>query len=285
MELRTILYDVAEGVATVTLNRPDRLNAWTDRMAFEYRWSLATADADPDVRVIVVTGAGRGFCAGADFRALDRIAEAGQYSFADAKGGPSESDAALAASAGAGVDPNFEHDHTFPLGLRKPVIAAVNGPAAGGGFVVMCFCDVRFAAAGVKLTTSFARLGLPSEHGVSWMLARLIGPARAADLLFSSRVVLAEEAAELGLVNRVLPPDELLPHALEYARTMAVETSPASLLAIKRQLYADLLRDLDGAARDSMDRMNAMILDDDFKEGIAAFQARRRPNFRPLSSP
>ena len=285
MELRTVLSDVADGVATVTLNRPDRLNAWTDRMAFEYRWSLATADADPDVRVIVVTGAGRGFCAGADFRALDRIAEAGQYTFAGKSGERSDEDAALATSAGAGagVRPDFEHDHTFPLGLSKPVIAAVNGPAAGVGFVLMCFCDIRFAAAGAKLTTSFARLGLPSEHGVSWILSRLIGPARAADLLFSARVVMAEEAAELGLVNRVLPPDELIPFTLDYARGIATETSPSSLLAIKRQLYADLLRDLDSSARDSVDRMNAMILEPDFKEGIAAFQARRPPRFKKQS--
>ena len=229
MDLRAVLYDVAEGVASVTLNRPDRLNAWTDRMAFEYRWCLAAADADPDVRVIVVTGAGRGFCAGADFRALDRIAEQGRYTFADAKGAPSEADTERAASAGAGVRPDFEHDHTFPLGLTKPVIAAVNGPAAGVGFVLMCFCDIRFAAAGAKLTTSFARLGLPSEHAVSWILARLIGPARAADLLFSSRVVLAEEAAQLGLVNRVLSWDELLPFTLDYARAMAAETSTCGL--------------------------------------------------------
>src|SRR3954469_13128734 len=223
MELRTVQYDVNDGVATVTLNRPDRLNAWTDRMAFEYRWSLATADADPRVRAIVVTGAGRGFCAGADFRALDRIAEAGQYTFTDRQAEPADDDATLVANAGAGVRPDFEHDHTFPLGLTKPVIAAVNGPAAGVGFVLMCFCDIRFAAAGAKLTTSFGRLGLPAEHGVSWILARLIGPARAADLLFSRRVVLAEEAVGMGLVNAVMPSGELLPHTMAYARRIAAE--------------------------------------------------------------
>src|SRR3954469_7060476 len=234
MDLHLVRYEVADGVATVTLDRPDRLNAWTARMATEVRWCLGTADEDPDVRVIVLTGAGRGFCAGADTRALDAIAGSGSYraSDDDEPGGPG-------ARAGTGVRPDFEHPFTYPLGLRKPVIAAVNGPAAGVGFVLMCFCDIRFAVAGAKLTTSFARLGLPSEHGVSWILSRLIGPARAADLLFSARVVMAEEAVELGLVNRVLPPEELVPFTLDYARKMAAETSPSSLLAIKRQLYAD----------------------------------------------
>src|SRR5947208_12613161 len=207
------------------------------RMEQEYAWALVEADADTGVRAVVVTGAGRGFCAGADIKALDRIVEAADYDTA------SPPPAQAADLPGRSV-------HTLPLRLSKPVIAAVNGPAAGVGFVLMCFCDLRFAAAGAKLTTSFGRLGLPAEHGVSWILSRLVGPARAADLLFSSRVVLAEEAAGLGLVNRVLPPAELLPFTMDYARRIAAETSPASLLAIKRQLYADLLRDLDASARD-----------------------------------
>jgi enoyl-CoA hydratase/carnithine racemase len=180
---------------------------------------------------------------------------------------------------GAGVRPDFEHPHTFLLGLSKPVIAAVNGAAAGVGFVVMCFTDIRFAAAGAKLTTSFARLALPAEHGVSWMLSRLIGPARAADILFSSRVVLAEEAAEMGLVNKVLPPDELLPFALDYARRMANECAPASLRAIKRQLYADLMRDVGPAAKEAYDLMVEMIKAPDFAEGLAAFGEKRPPKF------
>jgi enoyl-CoA hydratase/carnithine racemase len=273
-DLKVTIYEVTEGVAVITLNRPDRLNAWTGRMEYEYRWCMAEADGDPDVRAIVLTGAGRGFCAGADLGGLGDMADAGRYESADDKdrGIP-------VTNPGAGVRPDYEHRHTFLLGLKKPVIAAVNGPAAGVGFVMMCFADIRFAAAGAKLTTSFARLGLPAEHGVTWMLSRLIGPARAADLLFSSRVVLAEEAAEMGLVNKVLPADELLPFTLGYAQRMAAECAPSSLLTMKRQLYADLMRDVGPAAKDAYDLMVDMVRAPDFAEGTAAFGAKRPPKF------
>ena len=278
MELKVTTYAVEEGVALVTLNRPDRLNAWSVRMEHEYRWCMETADADPDVRVIVVTGAGRGFCAGADMRALDGMAADGAY---PAGAEPSDAPSAAPVAGRPPERPDFGHIHTFVLGLRKPVIAAVNGAAAGVGFVLMCFADIRFAAEGAKLTTSFGRLGLPAEHGVSWVLSRLIGPGRAADLLFSSRVVLAEEAAALGLVNRALPPDELLPFTLDYARRMAAEIAPSSLAMMKRQLWGDLLGDLDAAASRSVREMVAMIAGPDFAEGVAAFQERRPPRFAP----
>lgn len=279
MELKTITYAVDDGVAVVTLNRPDRLNAWTSRMAAEYQWALGTADRDPDTRVVVVTGAGRGFCAGADFSGLDRLAAGGDY---DALSNPSDvADPVPDTGAGRGVRPDFEHPYTFPLGLAKPVIGAINGPAAGVGFVLMCFLDMRFAATGAKLTTSFGRLGLPAEHGVTWILSRLVGPAHAADLLFSSRVVLAEEAAGIGLVNRVYPPEELLPATMAYAKTMARDISPSSLRAMKRQLWADVLGDLDTAARAAVDYMVPMMKAPDFAEGVAAFQAKRPPRFEP----
>jgi enoyl-CoA hydratase/carnithine racemase len=275
VDLRAVRYEVQDGVALVTLDRPDRLNAWTNRMAAEYRWALTTADADPSVRVAVVTGAGRGFCAGADFQALDGLVESRNYPDPDGAG----ADVAATADPALQNDAAFQHAHTFPLGLGIPVIAAVNGPAAGVGFVLMCFSDMRFAAAGAKLTTSFARLGLPAEHGVSWLLPRLVGTAHAADLLFSSRVVLAEEAAQMGLVNRVLDQDELLPFTLDYARRMAAELSPASLRVIKSQLWADVLGGLDAAADRSVALMVEMIRGSDFTEGVAAFQERRPPRF------
>ena len=279
--LRAITYDkggrtLPAGVAVLTLNRPDRLNAWTARMGHEYRWALSDAEADPSVRAVVVTGAGRGFCAGADTRALDGMAASGEYDDGS-RGTPAEQ----LPRPGAGGRPDFDHDHTFPLAMSKPVIAAVNGPAAGLGFVVMCFTDIRFAAAGAKLTTSFARLGLPAEHGVSWLLPRLVGAARAADLLFSSRVVLAEEAAEIGLVNKVLPPEQLLPETLEYAGSIAAGCSPRSLAVLKRQLYEGLLGDLDTAATEAVDLLHAMVAEPDFAEGVAALAEKRPPRFRP----
>jgi len=240
-------------------------------MEHEYAWALTQADDDPNVRVVVITGAGRGFCAGADVKALDRIVEAGDYDEA----GPPPPDEAPPLATG--------EVHLLPARMRKPVIAAVNGPAAGVGFVVMCSADVRFAAAGAKLTTSFGRLGLPAEHGVSWVLVRLLGPGRAADLLFSSRVVLAEEAAAIGLVNTVLPADDLLPYTMEYAHRLATEISPSSLAVIKRQIYDDLQRDQRSALEWSVAEMKRMVKEADFEEGTAALGERRPPKFGPLS--
>lgn len=262
MDLKTITYERDDGVAVVTLSRPDRLNAWTRRMEHEYRWALEQADSDDDVRVVVVTGAGRGFCAGADFEALDNLAGGQDY----------------------GEAPRAPAENVFLMAprLSKPVIAAVNGPAAGVGFVLMCFADIRFAAAGAKLTTAFARLGLPAEHGVSWVLSRLVGPGHAADLLFSGRVVLAEEAASMGLVNRVYPSGALLNEAMAYAKRMAAETSPSSLFVLKRQLWGDMDGSLDDAVARGVDAMLAMIAGPDFKEGTSAFQAKRSPAFGPV---
>ena len=280
MELKATRYEVGDGVGVVTLSRPDRLNAWTSRMEQELRWAMATADDDPDVRVLVLTGAGRGFCAGADSQALDGLAGGARYG--EVLGRPPSDIPEV--TPGSGVRPDFEHGFSWLLGLCKPVIAAVNGAAAGVGFVLMCFADIRFAAAGAKLTTSFARLGLPAEHGVSWLLPRLVGAGRAADMLFSSRVVLAEEAERWGLVSAVHPAEELLPATLDYARRMAAECSPSSLLSIKRQLWTDLLGDLDFSAGDAVDRFRRMAAEPDFKEGVAALVEKRPPRFPPLSN-
>jgi len=270
-ELKVTHYGVERAVATITLQRPDRLNAWTGRMHTEYRALLARAEADPDVRVVVVTGAGRGFCAGADTAALDGHLARGGY---DPGTGPD------LAMPGFGVRPEFDADFAYHFGLTKPVIAAVNGAAAGVGFALACYCDLRFAAAGAKLTTAHGRLGLPAEFGLSWLLPRLVGLTRAADLLLSSRVFLAEEAAAIGLVNAVVPADELLAHTYGYARTLATGVSPASLAASKRQLYADLLHgDVGASVRDAGDRLEAMMRQPEFREGVAALTERRPPDF------
>jgi enoyl-CoA hydratase/carnithine racemase len=269
-DLRAVRYEVADRIATVTLDRPHRLNAWTGRMHTEYRWCLARAEADPGVRVVVVTGAGRGFCAGADAGALERNVEAGGYD--DGVREP-------LAEPGYGVRPEFDHAFAFHFGIAKPIIAAINGPAAGVGLVLACYCDLRFAAAGAKLTTAAPKLGLPAEYGLSWVLPRLIGTGRAADLLLSGRVVLAEEAERMGLINAVLPPDELLPHALGYARMLATEVSPASLAATKAQLYADWHRDVGTSVAESERLLEELVRGPDFAEGARALNEKRPPRF------
>ena len=269
MDLNVTRYEVSDGVALITLDRPERLNAWTSRMEVEYRSCLGAADADPEVRVIVVTGSGRGFCAGADMAALDGYAAGEEYDLT----------ATEAVAQPADSRPDWSGSFSYALGLAKPVIAAVNGATAGVGFVLMCFTDIRFAASGAKLTTSFARLGLPAEHGLSWVLPRLVGAGRAADLLYSSRVVLAEEARSMGLINEVYPADELLEATMTYARTMAAECAPSSLHAMKRQLWGDLLGSLEESWHGAVDSMTTMITGGDFKEGLAAFQAKRPPEF------
>ncbi len=268
MELKTIVYAVDREVATITLNRPDRLNAWTGRMHAEYRWALDQAERDAAVRVIVVTGAGRAFCAGADFNALDGHIEKGRYD----PGTPDDM-----ARPGYGVRPEFDAEFAYHFGLTKPTLAAINGPVAGVGLVLACFLDLRFAATGAKFTTAHGKLNLPAEYGLSWLLPRLIGVTRANDVLLSSRTFLAEEAYELGMLNRVLPAAELLPHVYEYARTLAATVSPASLRETKRQIYADLHGDVGSSVRESRRLLDRMMGEKDFAEGVRAFQQKRPP--------
>jgi enoyl-CoA hydratase/carnithine racemase len=276
MELKVVRYEVVDKVATITLDRPDRLNSWTGRMHAEYRWALAEADGDPAVRVIVVTGAGRGFCAGADSRALSGHVERGRYD-------PGTGDEL--ADPGGGVDPRFDADFAYHFGLAKPVIAAINGPAAGVGLVLACYCDLRFAAAGAKLTTAHGRLGLPAEYGLSWLLPRMIGLTRANDLLLSSRVVLAEEAAAMGLVNEVVPPERLMERVREYAAMLATTLSPASLRETRRQIYTDLHGDVVGAVGRSQQLLEEMVVGPDFAEGVAALREKRSPRFADTPAP
>ncbi len=263
-------YEVSDRIATITLSRPERLNAWTGRMQTEYRWCLAQAAADDGVRVIVVTGAGRGFCAGADATALQGHVDRGSYD---------PGTGADLAMPGYGTDPHFDADFAYHFGILKPILAAINGPAAGVGFALACYCDLRFAAAGAKLTTSHGRLGLPAEFGLSWLLPRLIGVTRAADLLLSSRVVLAEEAVALGLVNRVVDGDELLSVVAGYAHELATSIAPSSLAATKRQLYLDLHRPVVESIADADTLLRTMMTSDDFAEGVAALREKRPPAF------
>ena len=270
MELKALRYEVADRVAVVTLDRPERLNAWTGRMHHEYRWCLQEADADPEVRVVVVTGAGRGFCAGADSAALEGHSRRGGYD----SGLPED-----VPNPGFGIDERFEADFAWHFGLTKPVIAAVNGPAAGVGFVLACYCDLRVAAGGAKLTTAHGRLNLPAEFGLSWLLPRLIGVGRAMDLLLSSRVILAEEALEWGLVNRVVPAEEVLAESLSWARSLADEVSPHSLAATRQQVWLDQHRDVRAAVRHAGSLLEEMMAEPDFQRGVQAMVERRSPGW------
>jgi len=274
---------IDDGVALVTLDRPERLNA---QMEHEYFGLLERCAHDEQVRAIVVTGAGRGFCAGADMQQLQALGQAttgnGHAGQADAGSAGEAGTGDGGASAGETPQAYERRPQSFPLTIPKPIIAAINGACAGIGLVQALMCDLRFAAEGAKLTTAFARRGLIAEHGISWMLPRLVGPSRALDLLLSGRVVFAEEAQELGMVNRVLAPDRLLETTLEYARELATHCSPASMATMKRQVYADLERTLPDALATADELMFASFTAPDFVEGVASFVERREPRFAAL---
>lgn len=254
-----------DGVALLTLNRPDRLNAWTYRMQVELFDLLQTCAEDERVRVIVITGSGRGFCPGADIDDLSALSDNG---------------GALEASASR-TDPR---PITFAMSLPKPVIAAINGACAGLGLAFALTCDIRFCAVNAKLTTAFSRRGLIAEHGTSWILPRLVGPGHALDLLISARVVRGSEAAELGLVNRAVEDELVLEVALEHARDLAANVSPASMATIKRQVHEALTMPLEPA----LEQANALMLESfskpDFAEGVQSFVAKRPPAFPPLAA-
>lgn len=254
-----ILYEVAEGVALIRFHRPERNNAMNQAMRDAYFDRLDEAAADGSVRAIVVTGAGKSFCVGADMEALGAI---------DPDNPPQLFDRS--------------RPHTYALSIPKPVVAAVNGPCAGLGLVHALSCDLRFAAAGVKLTTAFVRRGLVAEYGISWLLPRLVGQSRAFDLLVSGRVVAAEEAEALGLVDRVVPGEELVDSAVAYARDLAENCSPTSMAVIKRQLQVDQQGDLDAAYGRALDLISESVRRPDVVEGVRSFVERRSPRFPPL---
>jgi enoyl-CoA hydratase/carnithine racemase len=270
VDFKTISYQVDRKICTITLNRPHRGNAWTGRMAEEYRRALADADADTNVRAIVITGAGRAFCVGADSAALEKHAEKGSYD----SGVRGE-----LAMPGYGVRPEFDYDWAYHFGIGKPIIAAINGPVAGIGLVLACYCDLRFAAAGIKFTTAHGKLNLPAELGLSWLLPRMIGLTRANELLLSSRVFMSEEAEALGLVNKAMPAEELLPYTFKYARELIANVSRSSLRTTKRQIYADLHRGAADSVRESQELINDMVREADYAKGIAALLKKQPPNF------
>ena len=269
-ELEATQFGVDGAVATITLDRPERLNAWTARMNAEYRMLLQRAADDPGVRAIVVTGSGRGFCAGAESDELVGHADRGAYE----SGAPAD-----VTTPGQGVRPEFDAELAYHFGIPKPVLAAVNGPVAGFGFALACYCDLRFAAHGAKFTTAHGKLGLPCAFGLAWLLPKLIGLPRALDLILSSRTFDADEAYAFGLVTEVVEGELLLERVTGYARVLATTVSPASLAASKRQVYEAFSQTAAEAVRSAEALLSPMMAGPDYREGVAALREKRAPVF------
>jgi enoyl-CoA hydratase/carnithine racemase len=256
----SVLAERRGAVLVLTLNRPERLNAWNDALERRYYELLDEAEDDPAVKAIVVTGAGRGFCAGAD---MDDLQQAGT----------ADLEAALR---------NRSRPRTFPLTIRKPMIAAINGAAAGLGLVEALYCDIRFATPSAKFTTAFARRGLIAEYGISWILPRLVGPSRALDLLLSARVIRGDEALRIGLVDRLSEPADVVADAVAYATELAEQSSPASMATIKAQVQADLDRTFSEAVAAADALMIESFRRPDVAEGVNSYLEQRAPAFPSL---
>ncbi len=253
-----VLRSDEDGVCTLTLNNLERRNAWNVVMEERYFSLLDEVDAEPDVKVVVLTGAGGFFCPGLDTVGLTVAAESGQLAI------------------------GRRRPQTYTLKIRKPLIAAINGACAGIGLMQALACDVRFAARGAKFSTAYARRGLPAEYGSSWLLPRLVGVEAALDLLLSGRTLTAEEAKEIGLVSRVCDRDEVVEQAQSYAADLARNCSPRSMAAIRRQVYGDLSRSFPESMVHTLATMKEFAGNEDFAEGVASFVEKRAPKFAPL---
>ncbi|MEN9806675.1 MAG: hypothetical protein RL756_1195 [Pseudomonadota bacterium] len=275
VEYQDITYRVDDPVAVITMNRPDRLNAFTNRMLAEVRHAFARAEQDDAVVGIILTGAGRGFCAGMDMGALNGMASGGNER---------EDLSHLTAEPGdPSLGDQFGHAFTYLISVRKPVIAAVNGACAGLGFVFALLCDMRFVEKQAKFSTAFAERGLIAEHGASWILPRLIGSGKALDLLWSSRKFDGVEADRLGLAERLCETGDSVAAATNYIRELAARVSPTSLRVIKAQVYRHLHLGLGDALRESNTWMDESLKREDFREGVRSFIEKRPPAFRRVS--
>jgi enoyl-CoA hydratase/carnithine racemase len=275
MAYEEILYDVSERVATITLNRPAKLNAWTMVMEKEVQHAMYAAEQDDQVRVIVLTGAGRGFCAGADMANLAGLVHA-NGSDADLKKILGEH---LAGNPRQGVRPDFQKTYSYMPAIEKPILGAINGMAVGLGLVITLYCDIRIASDQAKFSTAFAKRGLIAEHGISWLLPRMVGTANALDLLYSARLIDAAEALRMGLISRVIPHDQFLAEIRQYAVELAGSASPRSMRVMKRQVYNAQFQTLAEAIETANEEMFKSFTSEDFKEGVSHFLEKRAPAF------
>ncbi len=271
MAYETVLYDVADRICTVTLNRPERLNAWTRQMHVDLKDAMHKAGGDPEVRAIILTGAGRGFCAGADMGGLQAISSGNTV--------VDRSTDVQETLPGGSTLTEFRMNYSYFPAIPKFIIAAINGPAAGLGFVIPLYADLRFAAESAVFTTAFAQRGLIAEHGVSWLLPKLVGLPTALDLLCSARKFRAPEALSLGLVNRVITDDELIAETRAYATLLANTVSPRSVAVMKRQLWESSFQTLSEATTQANHEMALSFGTSDFKEGVAHFLEKRAARF------
>jgi enoyl-CoA hydratase/carnithine racemase len=265
-----ITYESANLVATITLNRPDKLNAWTQKMEEEVVAAVRAASVDDQVRVIILTGAGKGFCAGADMSLLSSISQQSA-----ARAGRFLMDNEI----GSDVPAEFRKKHAWFLSVPKPIIAAINGPAVGLGFILPLYCDFRFASEKARFSVIFSKRGLVAEYGLAWVLPRLIGVPNAIELMFTAKMVDAGEALRIGLVSRVLPEENFLGAVQEFARELATTVSPRSVRVMKRQIYTGLLQNFDQAYEAALEEMRGSFGTEDFREGVAHFLEKRAAAF------
>jgi enoyl-CoA hydratase/carnithine racemase len=264
-----ILYEASSGAATITLNRPDKLNAWTRVMEQELQAAIQAAAADDTVRVIILTGAGKGFCAGADMSLLSALSGESTVRPEFLTDVEIEGD----------VRADFKRKHAWLLSVPKPIIAAINGPAVGFGFLMTLYCDFRFASEKARFSAIFSKRGLVAEYGMAWILPRIVGLGHAVELMYTSKLADAQEALRMGLVTRVFPEENFLENVQAFARDLAATVSPRSLRVMKRQIYTGLMQDLGEAFDLAMEEMKASFGTEDFKEGVAHFLEKRSAAF------
>jgi enoyl-CoA hydratase/carnithine racemase len=259
---KCLLYEVKDAVATLTLNRPERLNALGDTLREDFHDAVLRASADPEVRVMIVTGAGKGFCSGGDVKAMNEAKEARAERPVLDKVAPLR-DRVLLAMRDA----------------PQPIIAAVNGAAAGAGMNLALGCDIRLASTAARFGETFVKRGLHPDWGGTYFLPRLVGMAKAAELIFTGEMIDAAEALRLGLVSAVYPPEELLPAAHDLARRIAAGP-PITIRLAKRALYHGEGTDLRGGLEFETFAQNICFETEDAREGIRAFVEKRPPQFK-----